>query len=163
MRLVSQRTNPAQQGDRLVARNRRASFDYELGDAYEAGLVLIGSEVRALRTGSADLSDAWVRLERSGEAWLEGMRIPPLAHAAFGHEERRPRKLLLHTAEIERMRAAVEKDGLTVVATRCYFKGNRAKIQVALARGKKRHDKRQATKAKDAEREARQAMRRGRS
>lgn len=159
---MSQRSAPPQQGDRLVARNRRASYDYELGDTYEAGLVLIGSEVRALRTGSADLSDAWVRLGRAGEAWLEGMRIPPLNHAAFGHEERRPRKLLLHAEQIERLRTAVEKDGLTVVATKCYFKTNRAKVEVALARGKKKYDKRQATRTKDAEREARQAIRRGR-
>ncbi|HLV21102.1 MAG TPA: SsrA-binding protein SmpB [Polyangiaceae bacterium] len=148
-------------GDRLVAKNRRAHFEYDLGDSYEAGLVLIGSEVRALREGSADLSDAWVDVDARGEAWVKGLRIPPLKHAAFGHEERRARKLLLHQEQIERLRSAAERDGMTVVATKCYFKNNRAKLEIALARGRKQHDKRQALRAREADREARQAIRRG--
>ena len=84
-------------GDRIVSKNRRASFDYELGDAYEAGLVLIGSEARSLRENTADLTDAWVDIDARNEAWVKGMRVPPLKHAAFGHEERRPRKLLLQS------------------------------------------------------------------
>jgi len=148
-------------GDRLVSRNRRAFFDYEIGETVEAGLVLIGSEVRSLRENGADLGDAWVDINR-GEAWIRGLRIPPLKHAAFGHEERRARKLLLHGYQIDRMRGAIERDGMTVVATKCYFKNNRAKLEIALARGKKRHDKRQSLRKKDAEREARVAARRGR-
>lgn len=149
----------APQGDRLLSVNRRARFDYELGDRYEAGLVLIGSEARSLRDAAPDLSDSWVDVH-TGEAWLKGMRIPPLKHAAFGHEERRPRKLLLHQKEIEKLRIAVEREGMTLIATKCYFKNSRAKVEVALARGKKLHDKRQTLRERTADREAAQAMRR---
>jgi SsrA-binding protein len=123
---------------------------------------LIGSEVRSLRENGADLGDAWVDIDRRGEAWVKNLRIPPLDHAAFGHEERRPRKLLLHSYEIERLRGAVEREGMALIATKCYFKNNRAKLEIAIARGRKRHDKRQAIKDRDATREARQAVRRGR-
>lgn len=149
-----------QRGDRLVSKNRRAYFDYDVGEAFEAGLVLIGSEVRSLRVASADLTDAWVDIDSHNQAWVKGMRIPPLTHAAFGHEERRPRKLLLHAGEIARLRGAAERDGMTLIATRCYFKNNRAKIEVALARGRKKHDKRQALREREADREARHAIRR---
>jgi SsrA-binding protein len=155
--------NPkADAGDRLVSKNRRAFFDYEVGDSYEAGIVLIGSEVRSLRANSADLADAWVDIDARGEAWVKGMRIPPLQHAAFGHEERRPRKLLLHKEQIDRLRGYSARDGMTLVVTKCYFKKNRAKIEVAAARGRKKHDKRQHIRERDADREARVAMRRGR-
>jgi SsrA-binding protein len=149
-------------GDRLVSKNRRAYFDYEIGDTYEAGLALIGSEVRSLRENGADLGDAWVDIDRRGQAWIKGLRIPPLKHAAFGHEERRPRKLLLHAYEIERLRGSVERDGMTLIATKCYFKNNRAKLEIAIARGRKKHDKRQTIKDREMTREARQAVRRGR-
>lgn len=148
-------------GDHLVARNRRAHYNYEIGEAYEAGLALIGSEVRALRDGGADLSDAWVDIDSRSEAWIKGLRIPPLKHAAFAHEERRVRKLLLHAEQIERLRAGIEREGMTVIAIKCYFKNNRAKVEIALARGKKKHDKRQTLREREASREARQAMRRG--
>jgi SsrA-binding protein len=149
-------------GDRVVSKNRRAFFDYDVGDKYEAGLVLIGSEVRALREGSADLTDAWVDIDSRGEAWVKGLRIPPLKHAAFGHEERRPRKLLLHREQIDRLRGLNQRDGMTLIVTQCYFKANRGKIEIAVARGRKKHDKRQALREKDADREARVAMQRGR-
>lgn len=145
-------------GDRLVAKNRRARFDYELLDSFEAGLVLIGSEVRALREGSADLSDAWVEIQR-GEAYIKGLRIPTLKHAAFAHEEKRVRKLLLRGSQIEEIRAALERERMTIVATKLYFKNGRAKVEIATARGKKVHDKRHAIKERDATREARQAIR----
>ena len=96
-------------GDRLISKNRRASFNYELGDAYEAGLVLIGSEARSLRENTADLTDAWVDIDGRNEAWVKGMRVPPLKHAAFGHDERRPRKLLLHREQIDKLRGLVER------------------------------------------------------
>lgn len=149
-------------GDRLVSKNRRASFDYEVGDTYEAGMALIGSEVRSLRESAADLTDAWVDIDTRGEAWVKGMRIPPMKHAAFGHEERRPRKLLLHHEEIHKLRVGTEREGQTVIVTKCYFKNNRAKLEIALARGKKHHDKRQAERTRLADREAAQAMRRAR-
>lgn len=148
-------------GDRLVSKNRRALFDYFVEESLEAGLVLIGSEVRSLRENSADLSDAWIDVDRRGEAWIKGMRIPTLAHAAFGHAQDRPRKLLLHRAQIERLRGLRERDGMTLIALRCYIKNNHAKVEVAVARGKKQHDKRHSIKAKEADREARVAMRRG--
>lgn len=148
-------------GDRLVSKNRRASFDYEIIDTLEAGVALIGSEVRSLRQGSADLSEAWVDIDQRGEAWIKSMRIPPLQHAAFGHLDTRARKLLLHREQIERLRGLTERDGMTLIATKCYFKNNRCKLEVAVARGKKKHDKRQSIKVKEADREARIAMRRG--
>jgi SsrA-binding protein len=153
---------PKAGGDRVVSKNRRAFFDYEIGDTYEAGLVLIGSEVRSLRENSADLSDAWVDIDGRGEAWVKGMRIPTLKHAAFGHEERRPRKLLLHREQIDRIRGLTQRDGMTLIVTKCYFKENRAKIEVAAGKGKKKHDKRQALRERDADKEARVAMRGGR-
>lgn len=148
-------------GDRVVSKNRRAFFDYEVEDTIEAGLVLIGSEVRTLRLRGCDLSDAWVDIQRD-EAWVKGMGIPTLPHAAFGHEEKRHRKLLLHREQIERLRGASDRDGMTLIVTKCYFKNNRAKLEVALARGKKKHDKRQTIRERDASREAAAAIRRGR-
>jgi SsrA-binding protein len=146
--------------DRVIAKNRRASFDYELGERLEAGLVLIGSEARSLRERSADLRDAWVDVDPRGEAWVKGLKIPELNHAAFGHDEKRPRKLLLHSAQIEKLRGKVQADGMTVVVTQCYFKQGRVKLEIALARGKKNYDKRHAVKERQATREAEAAMRR---
>ncbi len=146
-------------GDRLVSKNRRAFFDYDVSDTFEAGLVLIGSEVRSLRESSADLTDAWVDIDGRGEAWVKGLRIPPLKHAAFGHEERRPRKLLLRKEQIDKLRGANQRDGMTLIVTKCYFKNNRAKLEIAEGKGRKKFDKRQAVKARDADKEARQAMR----
>jgi SsrA-binding protein len=145
---------------RLIARNRRARFNYELGERYEAGLALIGSEAKSLRSNGADLSDAWVDIDLHGEAWVRGMRIPVIETAAFGHQEQRARKLLLHREEILRLRAGVDRGGMTIVATRCYYKSHRVKLEVALARGKRKYDKRQAIRERDAAREAEQAMRR---
>jgi SsrA-binding protein len=147
-------------GDHVVSKNRRASFDYELGEKLEAGLVLIGSEVRALRDRSADLSDTWVDIDSHGEAWLKGMRIPPLMHAAFAHNEKRDRKLLLHEREIEHLKRKIEADGMTIVATECRIKNGRVKVEIALAKGRKTHDKRQALREKVANNEARSAIHR---
>jgi SsrA-binding protein len=150
-------------GTGVIAVNRRASFDFELGEKYEAGMSLLGSEVRSLRINGADVAAAWVDIDGRGQAWVKEMRIPPLTHAAFGHGEKRPRRLLLHRKEIETLRGSKERDGMTLVVTKCYFKDGRAKLEFALARGKKKHDKRQALREREGEREARQAMRRGRS
>lgn len=149
-------------GEKVLAQNRRASFDFELGDRYEAGLELIGSEARSLRTSAPSIVEAFVDVDRNGEAWVKQMRIPTMAHAAFSHEEVRPRKLLLQRWEIERLRAATEKDGMTLVPTRVYYKNGRAKLEFAVAKGRKLHDKRQALRERTEKDEARAAIARGR-
>jgi len=147
-------------GDKLISKNRRAQFDYELGDRYEAGLVLIGSEARSLRDHAADLRDAWVDIDAHNEAWVKGMKIPEMTHAAFAHEEKRPRKLLLHSEQINKLRGKLEAEGMTLIVTQCYFKQGRAKIEIAVARGKKNYDKRRTVKEREATREAQAAIRR---
>lgn len=145
-----------------IIRNRRASYDYELEDRYEAGIVLVGSEVKSLRSGLVELGDAFASIDR-GEAWLKQMRIAPWPMAkAFPHEPSRPRKLLLHAHQIEALLKATQRQGYTIVPLRLYFdpKG-RVKVELAIARGKTKGDKRQAIKKKEAEREAREAIRRG--
>ena len=148
-------------GEKLIVRNRRARFEYELGDTYEAGIALMGSEIKMLRHGSADLGDSWCAIEQ-GEAWLKGVNIPEMPGAAFGHEAKRARKLLLHKLEIEQIQKALSREGMTVAATRLYFKDGRVKVEIALAKGKRMADKREAVKEREAEREARAAMARGR-
>ena len=148
----------APNGDRLVAQNRRASHEFELGKSFEAGLVLVGSEARALREGPADISEAWVEIQR-GEAFVRGMRVSILPHSFLGHEEKRARKLLLHRAQIEELLAAQERERMTLVVTKLYFKEGRAKIELRVARGKKLFDKRQALRNRDANKEARTAIR----
>lgn len=148
-------------GEKLIVRNKRASFDYELGDRFEAGIALIGSEVKMLRSGAADLSDSWCAIE-GGEAFLKGVNIPVLPGAAFGHEPKRSRKLLLHAREIEEIARNIARDGMTVVATRLYFKEGRAKAELALARGKKKLDKRESIREREDEREARASIVRAR-
>jgi SsrA-binding protein len=152
---------PKDDGTKLILSNRRASYNFELGDKYEAGLVLIGSEVKTLRQGSGDLTDGWVDV-KNGEAFLKGVFLPRLQHAAFGHEERRDRKLLLHEREIEVLRKAKEQNGLTLVPTRVYWKDGRAKVEIAISKGKKDYDKRHSIKEKELDREARSAISRGR-
>ncbi len=148
-------------GETRIVENRRARFEYELGDTYEAGLVLIGSEVKMLRRGQADLGDSWCAVEQ-GEAWLKGMNIPEMPGAAFAHEAKRARKLLLHANEVEQISRALSRDGMTAAATRLYFKDGRVKVEIALAKGKRMADKREAVKEREAEREARAAISRGR-
>jgi SsrA-binding protein len=145
-------------GDRLVSQNRRARHEYELGKSFEAGIVLIGSEARALREGSADLTDAWVEIRRS-EAFVIGLRIPPLTHSFLGHSEKRPRKLLLHKQQIEELDEAQARDSMTLVVTKLYFKDGRVKLEVCVGRGKKQYDKRQTLRQRDADKEARVAIR----
>ncbi len=149
-------------GEGVLATNRRARFEYELGDRYEAGLCLIGSEARSLRDTAPGINEAFIDIDRQGEAWVKQMRIAQVKHAAFGHAELRPRKLLLHRTELDRIRAALERDGMTAIPTLVYYKQGRAKLEFALAKGKKLHDKREAIKQRTEEREARAAMARGR-
>ena len=149
------------EGDRLIAQNRRARHEFELGKSFEAGVALIGSEARALREGPADITDAWVEIRR-GEAWVQGMRVPPLAHSFLGHEEKRARKLLLHRAQIDELLSAQDQDRMTLVATKLYFKDGRVKLELCVARGKKMYDKRETLKRRDADKEARVAIRNAR-
>jgi SsrA-binding protein len=141
-----------------VATNRQASFRYELIDRYEAGLQLQGSEVKSLRAGRVQLKDAYASLH-DGEVWLYNVHIAPYAPASReNHEPERPRKLLLHKWEIERLIGTTQERGLTLVPTRMYFKGPRAKVEIALARGKDVGDKRRALKDRDQKREMERAM-----
>ena len=141
-----------------VASNRQAAFRYDLLDKLECGVVLTGTEVKSLREGGGQLREAYAQI-REGELWLIGAHIAPYAPAAReNHEPERPRKLLAHRREIERLVAQQQEKGLTIVPTRIYFKGQRAKVEVALARGKDRFDKRQSIKERDMKREADRAM-----
>jgi SsrA-binding protein len=151
----------APNGDRLIAQNRRARHEYELGKSFEAGVVLVGSEARALREGPADITDAWVEVKR-GEAFVQGMRVPPLSHSFLGHEEKRPRKLLLRRPQIEELLVAQDQTRMTLVATKLYFKGGLVKLELCVARGKKEYDKRQTLRQRDADKEARTAIRNAR-
>ncbi|MGH2675521.1 MAG: SsrA-binding protein SmpB [Actinomycetota bacterium] len=142
--------------ERAVATNRRARHDYEIEETYEAGMVLLGSEVKSLRAGRASLAEAYARVT-DGEVWLDGLHIPPYAQAAGrGHEPRRPRKLLLHRGEIDRLIGKTQERGLTLVPLRLYFRRGVAKVELGLGRGKRRYEKRQAI----AEREHRREMER---
>jgi SsrA-binding protein len=145
-----------QHGD--IAVNRRARHDYEIEETFEAGLVLTGSEVKALRAGKANLKDSYGRIERD-EIWLWNSHISPYGPASqFGHEPTRSRKLLLHRDEIQRLTGKVKERGLTLVPLRLYFKNGRAKVQIALARGKKHHDKRAAIREREVQREMDRAL-----
>ena len=136
-----------------VATNRQASFRYELLDKVEAGMVLKGTEVKALRDGGAQLKDAYAVVS-DGEVWLHNLHIPPYKPAAReNHQPERPRKLLLHRREIERLLGRIAEKGLTIVPTRIYFSNGRAKVEIATARGKDRFDKRASIKDRDMKRD----------
>jgi SsrA-binding protein len=144
-----------------VATNRQASFRYNLLERFECGIVLEGTEVKSLRDGGAQLKDSYATI-RDGEVWLYGLYIPPYGPAARdNHDPERPRKLLLHRREIERLSVRVNERGLTLIPTRIYFAGqrSRAKVEVALARGKDLYDKRQAIKSRDTAREIQRELR----
>ena len=150
----------AVKGDQVVATNRRARHDYEILETLECGLVLTGSEVKSLREGKAQVSESFARIE-DGEIWLYGMHIPPWAYATgFGsHDPDRPRKLLAHHHEIDRLHDKTRMQPLTMVPLKLYFKDGRAKVEIALARGRQQHDRRQALKERDAEREMARVVR----
>jgi SsrA-binding protein len=141
-----------------VATNRQAAFRYHLMDRFEAGMVLTGTEVKALRDGKAQIKDGYAHLS-DGELWLHNVHIPPYGAAARdNHEPERPRKLLLHRYELDRLAGRTKERGLTLVPTRLYFKGPRAKVEVALARGKDVGDKRQTIKEREVKREMDRAI-----
>jgi SsrA-binding protein len=147
-------------GDRTVATNRRARHDYEIIETFECGIALQGSEVKSLREGKAHLSDAYARVD-DGELWLFGVHIPPWQFASGwgAHDPDRKRKLLVHRTEIDELMGKTQQQSLTMVPLSIYFRDGRAKVQLALAKGRKLHDKRQAILTRDAEREAARAVR----
>ncbi|WP_076463363.1 SsrA-binding protein SmpB [Actinomyces mediterranea] len=148
----------ASDAKKTIARNKKARHDYLIEDAWEAGLALSGTEVKALRMGRASLVDAWVET-KNGEAWLYGANIPMYAQGSWNnHAPTRKRKLLLHKAEIERIAQKVAAKGYTVVPLELYFIGGRAKVEIALAKGKQEYDKRHALREKQDKREAERAM-----
>ncbi len=144
----------------VVASNRRARRNYEVLDTFECGIVLLGTEVKSLRAGGAQMSDAYARV-RGDEMWLMGLHIAPWEHASatMGHVVDRSRKLLMHRAEINRLRARTEQDRLQLIPLSIYFTEGRAKLELALARGRRLYDKRQAIRKRETDREAQRAIR----
>ena len=144
--------------EKVVARNKRARHDYHLEGTWEAGIVLHGTEVKSLRTGRASLIDGFVDID-GGEAWMLNVHIPPYSQGSWtNHGSRRKRKLLLHRSEIDKLARRVDESGLTIVPVTLYFSDGRAKVEIALARGKKTWDKRHALAERQAAREAEQAV-----
>ena len=145
-------------GRKLVASNRKARHDYFIEDVFEAGLVLMGTEVKALRAGRASLVDGFCTIER-GEAWLEGVHIPEYSQGTWtNHAPRRKRKLLMHRSEIDRLSDKTQEKGHTIVPLGLYFVDGRAKVEIALARGKKEYDKRHTLREQQDNREAQRAI-----
>src|SRR5690606_10152049 len=147
-----------ERGRTLVAQNRKARYDYHIDATYEAGIVLTGTEVKSLRAGKASLADGYAEV-RDGEVWLRNVHIPEYDPGTWtNHEPRRSRKLLLRRAEISRLIGKTRETGVTLLPLSLYFKDGYAKVEIALARGKKTHDKRQAIAEREAKREAERAM-----
>lgn len=145
-------------GGDAIATNRRARYDYVFEETLEAGMALIGSEVKSMRAGNVQLKDSYATV-RDGEAWLVGVYIAPYEMAREGgHDPERTRKLLLHSAEITRLAARTQERGLTLIPIKMYWRGGKAKVLLGLGRGARRYDKREKIKAREMEREARRAM-----
>jgi SsrA-binding protein len=152
----------ADQGLKMIARNRRARHDYHIEEIYEAGLVLTGTEVKSLRAGRASLTDGFGQIS-DHEVWLHNVHIPEYTQGTWtNHEPRRTRKLLMHRREIDKLASETTERGLTLVPLALYFKDGKAKVELALARGKRSYDKRQDLAARDAAREVDRALRRRR-
>ncbi|MEO5866104.1 MAG: SsrA-binding protein SmpB [Sphingomonas sp.] len=145
---------------KIVAENRRAKFDYAIETVYEAGIALTGTEVKALRFGEGSIAESYAEV-KDGQVWLINSNVPEFSHGnRFNHEPKRPRKLLLHEREINKMHGAVARDGMTLVPLSVYFNARgRAKVELALAKGKKAHDKRETIKERDWKREQGRLMR----
>jgi SsrA-binding protein len=144
--------------DRVAIANRRARHEYFILDSYECGIVLVGSEVKSIRDGRANIADAYARIE-NGEVWLYAMHVSPYPFSRIGHDPTRRRKLLLHRAEIDRLIGKLSEAGLTLVPLKVYFQNGMAKVELALVRGKRQWDKRQAMAERDAKRETERALR----
>ena len=152
-------TKPQEPGERVIATNRKAFFNYEILDRAEAGVSLLGTEVKAIREGGFNFKDAFVEF-RGGELFLVGCRIGPYSHGNIqNHSEGRDRKLLLHRREIGKLGGKATEKGYTIIPLQAYFKNEKVKVEIGLARGKKSHDKRESIKRKDIERDTRQAIR----
>ncbi|HEX6854994.1 MAG TPA: SsrA-binding protein SmpB [Streptosporangiaceae bacterium] len=152
----------ADQGLKMIARNRRARHDYHIEEVYEAGLVLTGTEVKSLRAGRASLTDGFGQIS-DHEVWLHNVHIPEYTQGTWtNHEPRRTRKLLMHRREIDKLASQTAERGLTLVPLALYFKDGKAKVELALARGKRSYDKRHDLAARDAAREVDRALRRRR-
>jgi SsrA-binding protein len=148
-----------EKGQKLIAQNKKARHDYHIDDVFEAGMVLVGTEVKSLREGRASLVDGFAQIS-GHEVYLHGVHIPEYTQGTWtNHEPRRVRKLLLHRAQIDKLIKATRESGTTIVPLKLYFKDGNAKVEIALARGKKAYDKRHALAEKDANREAQRAMR----
>lgn len=148
----------APESPRAIADNRKASHDYHVLETFEAGIALLGTEVKAIREGRVNLRDSYARLDK-GEAWLLNVHISPYSHTGYAHhEERRQRKLLLHRSELRKLTGRVAEKGLTLVPLRMYFKKGRVKVMVGLAKGKHMYDKRETIRRREVDRETRAAM-----
>jgi len=147
-----------EKGRSVIAQNRRARHDYSVLETYEAGIALMGTEVKSLRMGRASLVDAYATVD-DGEVWLRGLHIPEYTQGTWtNHEPRRVRKMLMHRHEIDKLESRVNERGYTLIPLSLYFKDGKAKVELALARGKKTYDKRHALAAKQADREKQQAL-----
>ena len=151
-------TKPKTSGEQNICVNRQARHNYFIDETYEAGLVLVGSEVKSLRDGKANLADSYARIQK-GEAFLINTHVSPYPGAnQFNHDPTRTRKLLLHRREIERLTGKTKEKGLTLIPLRLYFKDGKAKVELGLARGKKLYDKRETLKRKMAQREVERSL-----
>lgn len=156
---AAKRAKDTGDGKKVIARNKRARHDYFIDDTWEAGLVLTGTEVKSLRMGRASITEAWIEIDRAGEAWLQGATIPVYVSGTWtNHAPTRKRKLLLHNAELIRLGQKSREKGYTIVPLELYFSKGRAKVEIALARGKQAWDKRETLRRAQDDREARRAM-----
>jgi SsrA-binding protein len=147
-------------GIKIIASNRRAYHEYTIGESWEAGVALTGTEVKSLRAGTCNLSDGWVDIDEY-VATLRDVHISPYTHGnIMKHLEKRPRQLLLHKKEIAKIQRAIEAQGMTCVATKIYLRGQRVKVEIAVAKGKKLHDKRETSKEREANRSMQRALKR---
>ena len=157
--MTTKKAERPQKTTRTIASNRKAFFDYEILDRYEAGLVLTGTEIKSIRAGKIDLRDAYAR-PQNGELWLMNAHIAPYdAGSIYNHDPRRPRKLLMHREEIAKLKSIVAEKGVTIVALSVFIKGHVAKVGLGLARGKRQYDKRQSIIERELDREAHRALR----
>jgi SsrA-binding protein len=155
--MVTERTE-REKAQKLIADNRKAFHDYHVLESWEAGVALLGTEVKAIREGRVNLRDSFARLEK-GEVWLLNVHISPYSHTGYAHhEERRQRKLLLHAHEIRKLAGRVAEKGLTLVPLQMYFKNGRVKVALALVKGKQAHDKRETIRRREIDRETRAAI-----
>ncbi len=147
-----------EKAQRIIADNRKAFHDYHILDTWEAGVALLGTEVKAIREGRVNLRDSFARMEK-GEVWLMNVHISPYSHTGYAHhDERRHRKLLLHRHEIQKLAGQVREKGLTLVPLQLYFKNGRVKVALALVKGKQAHDKRETIRRREVDRETRAAI-----